>query len=104
MLGGWEFQQGLSPLIDHRGSDPQRYEVRLGEITVVVRLLFAAHHGRLALLRVPQPRLLDDLAPLVQNLRLPLDLVLHGRLHELEGVDVLQLHLGAELLRADRAQ
>src|SRR2546427_8805947 len=33
-----------------------------------------------------------------------LDLVLHRRLHELEGVDVLQLDFGPKFLRADRPE
>ncbi len=63
-----------------------------------MRLLFAPHNRCLAAIDIPEARLLLNLAALVQHFRLPLDLVLDRILHELEGVDILQLDLRAEFL------
>ena len=69
-----------------------------------MRLFLAAHWRGLAFIRIPEARLLKDLAAFAQDLLLPLDLVLHRRLREAEGIDILQLHLRPQLLRASRSQ
>ncbi len=63
-------------------------------------LLLRAHGIRPALGGVPEARLLDDAAAALDDLDLALDLVLEGGADEAEGVDVLHLGLGAELLLA----
>src|SRR5690606_16915765 len=66
--------------------------------TVVGRALLAPEAvGPLATL-VEASRLLTHLASVLEKLRLPLDLVLDGSCDVLERVEVLDLHLGAELL------
>ena len=65
-----------------------------------MRVLFAAHGLRDAALRIPQPRLLHHRLAPIQHSGLAPDLVLDGLAHVLEGVDVLQLGLGAQLLGA----
>ena len=87
---------GVDPLL----RDQERRQVGLGEIAIVVRLLLRAHRARLALLVVEQPRLLRDLAARLDHRHLAADLVLDRLAHEAERVDVLQLHAGAQLLRA----
>ena len=61
-----------------------------------MRLLFGAHHHRLAAIEIPEAGLLVDLAALAQHLRLALDLVFDGILDELERIDVLHLDFRAE--------
>src|SRR3546814_19162588 len=53
----------------------ERQEVGVGEVAVVMCLLLRAHGPRLALARVEQPRLLDDLAAVLENLDLARRLV-----------------------------
>jgi len=84
------------------GRDQERGEIRLGKISIIVRLLLAAHRPRHALFVVEKARLLQHLAAALDLLHLSLDLVFDRLAHEAEGVDVLQLDARAELLRAAR--
>src|SRR5256712_404488 len=96
--------QRSADLVDPRGVELQRDEVGLGEIAVVVRELLGAHRARVAAVRVPEPRFLNDPLASVERLRLALDLELKSPLNVAEGVHVLDLDLGAELRRARRLQ
>ena len=62
-------------------------------------LLLGPHGICPALAGVPEAGLLDDAAAGLDDLDLALDLVLQRGTDEAEGVDVLHLGLGAELLR-----
>ena len=80
--------------------DDEREQVRLGEVAVVVRLFLGAHGVGAALAGVVEPRLLLDGAAGVEDFGLALDLVFEGLFDKAEGVDVLDLDLGAERLLA----
>ena len=82
------------------GGDDERRQIGLGEVAVVVGLLLGAHGISPALVGVPEAGLLDDAAAGLDDLDLALDLVLQSGADEAEGVDVLHLGLGAELLLA----
>jgi hypothetical protein len=74
----------------------QRQQVGIGEVAVIVRVLLAPHHPRLAGIRVEEHGGLRDLAAFLDFADLPLDLVVDGFLEEAEGVQVLDLAAGAE--------
>ena len=82
----------------------ERHQVWIRKVAIVVRLLFGAHHHRLATFKIPKPGLLIDCATLAQHLRLALDLVFDGILDELERIDVLEFNLGPKLLLAQRTE
>ena len=77
-------------------ADDQRRQIRLGEVAVVVGLLLGAHGIGAALVRVPQPALLDDAPAGLDDFDLALDLVFQGGADEAEAVDVLHFGLGSE--------
>src|SRR5207245_2120942 len=55
-----ELRHLVANAIDERVVEDERREIRLGEITVILRGLFAAERERLAVLLVPPARLLHD--------------------------------------------
>ena len=59
-----------------RPIDDERRKVRLGEVAVIMRLFLAAHRIGPPLCRVEQPGLLHDTTAVVDDIDLPLDLVL----------------------------
>ena len=75
-------------------------DIRLGEVAVVVRILLAAHiHGG-AGVGVEVQRLLHHMSALFQDIPLALSLIVDGGKHGGEGVEVLHLRPGTQLLRA----
>ena len=81
-----------------------RRQVGVGEHPVVVGGFLHAHDDRVLARRVPMARFLIDLAAFFELLGLAADLVGQPVMQVLEGVDVLELGLRAELLRAAAAQ
>ena len=94
-----QLRQALLQAVDERLFQLQRQQVGIGEIAVVVRLLLGAHRARHALGRVEQPRLLLDLAAVLEDVDLAARLGLDGLADEADRVDVLDLAAGAELCR-----
>ena len=88
----------------HHGFRADGQQIRTREITVVVRVLLGAHHGRFAPLVVPAAGGLDLRNPAVQFLGLARGFVMHGAAHRADAVQVLQLDLRAQLLLAVRAE
>ena len=80
------------------GADDERGEVGLGEVAVVVGLLFAAHGEGAALGVVPEARLLHDAAAVFEDADLALDFVLERGADVAEAVYVFYFGLGAVLL------
>ena len=97
-LGDRQFREGGAHRLDPLAGDLDGDEVGIGEVAVVVRLLLAAHRAGGAALGVVEAGLLHHPAALLDELGLALDLVLDRLLDEAEGVDVLDLGAGAELL------
>jgi hypothetical protein len=65
-------RSGSSGIVARDGGDArlvqhERRQIRLGEVAVVVRFLFAAHRDGAARAGVPQPRLLDDASAAVDE-------------------------------------
>src|SRR5204863_336888 len=82
--------------------DDERQQIGIGKIPVVVRGFLGAHRARDLAIGVPEARLLDELAAFAERRDLPPDLGVDRLLDRLERVQVLDLDLGAELLRAQR--
>src|SRR5439155_26445766 len=83
----------------------ERREVRLREIPVVERVLLGAERGGGLRVLVPVPGFLQELSSVTEGFSLTLLLVADGRVERADRVEVLHLHLHAELLapaRADR--
>ena len=93
-----KLREALAHLLDEGLIDGERQEVGIGEVAIVVRFLLAAHGARLALVGVVEPRLLQHLATGLDELDLTRHLVLDGLLDVAEGVDVLDLRAGPELV------
>src|SRR5690606_30622378 len=84
-------RQGGADLLDPLAARCERYEVRLGEVPVVLGVGLHPARRRRACVLVPVPGLLDDGASRVEDPRLAGDLVAYGPLDRAEAVDVLRL-------------
>ena len=98
--GFGELGHGGEDLLLPVGADDERGEVGLGEVAVVVGLLFGAHGVGAAFGGVPEAGLLHDAATVFDDADLALDLVLDGGADVAEAVDVFDLGFGAEFVRA----
>ncbi|MNL25734.1 hypothetical protein D3C87_1472230 [compost metagenome] len=101
----WQFRQGGAHVVEERVLDDHRQQVRIGEVTVVVGFLFAAHRTGFVLVRIVQAGLLDHFSAVFDQFDLTLDFAVDRLLDEAERVDVLDLAAGAELdlaFRTDR--
>ena len=95
---------GLRGELGERGSDlrqpgladQQRRQVGLGEVAVIGAALLPAHHEGLLLCIIPEAGLLVDGATCLDLSNLAFDLEADGLAKELEGVEVLDLHLRSE--------
>jgi hypothetical protein len=101
-LVGRQLRQRFAFSRDFLLRDRQRRKVGIGEVTVIHRLFLAAHGERLALVGVPQARLLRDFAAAGEHGLLPHDLVLERLSDEAKGVDVLQFHARPECFLSER--
>ena len=101
---GRQLGQARAQVVEPRGVDPQRRQVRLREVAVVVRVLLGPHDVGRLLAVVPAAGVLGEgLAP-VERDRLALDLVGDRPLHGPERVHVLDLDPRPEGLGAARAE
>src|ERR1700722_20977230 len=66
----------------------ERQQVGIGEIAIVVRLLFRAHRTRLAARRIEQPRLLIDGPAVLDDPNLTARLDIDRLADEADGIDV----------------
>src|SRR5205809_651421 len=73
------------------------YQIGFGEVTVIVRVLFAAHAHGLAGRSIVEPRLLLHFATRFENRDLACDLVIESHLQEPERVQVFHFGFGSEL-------
>src|SRR5690606_25830221 len=87
-----------------RRVDFERRQIRIRKITIVVRVFLGAQRRRLRGAGIEAARLLLYLTTSVQDRRLARDLDGDGPLHELEGVDVLELYPRTETFAPLRAQ
>ncbi len=88
---------------DTLGGENQRRQVGLREVAVVVRLFLAAQGAGGAALGVEAAGVLGDADSALEKLDVARDLVLDGTGHVAEGVEVLDLALGAEACLAAAA-
>src|SRR5471032_567118 len=100
-----QFRQGSAHVIEERVLDHHRQQVRIGEVTVVVGFLFAAHWTGFVLVRIVQASLLDHFAAVFDQLDLTAYFAVDRLLDKAERVDVLDLAARAEFdlaFRTDR--
>ena len=96
LSGMGQFRQGTFHFFDPGGLQLEREQIGFREIPVIVGFLFRPH-GESALFHlIPKPGFLIDAAPLGQNARLPLDLVIQRSLQKAERIEILDFHLRAE--------
>ena len=102
--GARQLGQRGAQLLDHRALDVQRRQVGFGKVAVVVRLFLRALRDRLVGRVDEAARLLLDPLAGIEHRGLALDLELDRALDGAEGVHVLHLDLGAQLLSAVQSQ
>ena len=99
-LGFWQ----LGHVSPHSGNesliDEDRQEIRIREVTVVVRLFLAAHRTGFVAVGIVEARFLDHLAAAFQHLDLAINFVKDCALQKAEGIEVLGLCARAELISA----
>ena len=99
-LLGAEFRlfaaDAFQPLI----TDIDRYQIRIREVTIILRILLGTHRIGIFLIIIPASRLLNDLFSGLQQIDLSLPLPLNGSGDGLEGIQVLHLGTGSELFRS----
>src|SRR5262245_45183514 len=83
-------------LVDFIARELERQQIRIGEVTIIVRLLLGAHRTRLASGRIKQTGLLLDRAAVLDDVDLAARLVFDGLADEADGIDVLDLAARAE--------
>ncbi len=102
-LGIGQFGQAGAAFVQKALIEFEWQQVRVGEIAVVVRVLFRTHRAGRAGIGIKQPRFLHDLATILDQIDLAADLVL-DRLHdEAHRIDVLGFGPRAQLGIADLA-
>ena len=92
----------MAHTLEQRGLNNQWRQVRVGKITVVVRIFLAAHGARLITIRVVEAGFLNHSSAVLDQLDLATHFILDGALHESEGIEILDLTAGAELSLSDR--
>ena len=77
-----QFGHGRAHAFDRSGVDHQRGQIGIGEITIIVGILFGAHRSRLIAVGVVQARFLHHAATVFEQLDLAARFMLNGGLQE----------------------
>ena len=95
----WQFRQVDPNAFNERIINFQRQQVGVGEIAVIMRILFRSHAAGLALVRIIKAGFLIDRATALENFDLAARFELNRRLDEAKRVHVLDLAAGAEFAK-----
>src|SRR5450759_1321068 len=97
-----QLRQSRAQLFNPGLNDSERRQVRLGEVTIVMRLFFAALRYRYALCFYPTSCLLMNSLPGTRHRYLPLRLVFKCALDRTKTIHVFDLGLDTQLLLSPR--
>ncbi|MNW60014.1 hypothetical protein D3C74_379720 [compost metagenome] len=76
----------------------QIHQIRVREITIVMRLLFATHRQSFALSFIPAACLLNNFSAVIKNFGLTILFIFQTALYTTEGVHIFELRPSAQFL------